>query len=168
MEAKQTVHNPPFKFLRVLDITTWTALHYAVASFIMFRADPSPVASAIEDASHNVITHDIFGMVFAISAIALLLDTRITPRKFRLYLIAWLFYVVAAVTVAFRALISGESIPGIYLATLAYLGELVYMLLSYSVLSSAWNVAGYIVDREPLWMRMLNMTDVKGIDRPKK
>lgn len=170
MDAQPGKTSPPFRVLRKLDIKSWVALHYAAAALIMFLAEPSVVMAEIERVSHHVIDTSIVGVVYAICSAVLLLDRQITPNKFRLYLLPWMAYVIAAVAVAIRALLTDEVIPGIYLATLSYVGEMVFMAISYSAYVNTWNVAGYIAEREPTWMRLLNLTrtDIKGIERDKQ
>lgn len=156
---------PPFAFLRVITIPIWMAIHYAIAAFIMFFAVPSPTVAEIERVSNGVITHSTFGMVFLISALVMAFDTNITPRKFRMYLLAWLAYVIATGVYAFRALITNQDVPGIYLAFLTYAGEMVFMLISYSTLHSVWNVSQRLANMEPLWRKLLSKTDLKWLDR---
>jgi hypothetical protein len=162
---ESTGKKPPFMFLRLLSIPHWMAIHYALAAFIMFFAAPSSVVIEIQRASGGFMQAGIWGFLFAFCAIILAIDGYMPPQKFRLYLLAWMAYLTATVTIAFRTLITDQSIPGIYLAALGYSGEMIFMLISYSTLHSVWTVAEKLADMEPFYRRLLSKTDLKWFDR---
>lgn len=99
-------------FLRLVTIPHWMAIHYALAAFIMVFAAPSQIVLEIEKASGGIMTNGVWGGLFAFCALMLLIDNYMPPYKFRLYLLAWLTYLIAVVTIAFRTLITDEVIPG--------------------------------------------------------
>lgn len=155
------VKRPPFLFLRILSIPRWLALHYVIAAFIMVRAAPSPTVLEIEAKTNGIVTHFRIGIVFVIYAVILLLDRVVTPRKLLLYISGWGLYVNAAMLIAMEHFISGEEIPGLYLATVAYVFGIIFLLIAYSSYQETWTVADYIASVEPLWKSLLSKTDLR-------
>lgn len=126
----------------------------------MLFAAPSPTVLEMERLTSNMINHTLLGFLFIIFAALLALDYTATPRRFLFYLTPWLAYVLAVMLLAVDRLLTGHNTPGIYLANLAYIGEIVFMLLAYSVYGTVAQVSEYIATHEPYWKSLLSKTDL--------
>lgn len=127
----------------------------------MLFAAPSPTVLEMERLTDGMISHSLLGVIFLIFAVLLALDYTATPRRFLFYLIPWLVYVLGAMLLAIERLFTGHDTPGIYLANLAYIGEIVFMLLAYSIYGTVAQVSEYIAEHEPYWKTLLSKTDLK-------
>lgn len=154
-----------FKPLRILSIPGWLAVHYAIAALIMWFATPTPTAHQLSEWTDGLINQRVFALAFFVTFWLICFDKHITARHFLTYLSVWFFYVVMTIITAFNSVLSGHALPGIYLAILAYAGEMVFLLLSYSVYGSVVEISTFLADKEPLWRRLLSKTDLKHYEQ---
>lgn len=153
-----------FKPLRFFSIPSWLAIHYAIAALIMWFAAPTPTANQFSEWTDGLINHRVFALVFFVAFWLICFDRHITARHFLAYLSVWFFYVIMTIITALNSILSGHAVPGIYLAILAYTGEMVFLLLSYSVYGSVVEISEFLANREPFWRRLLSYTDLKDYD----
>lgn len=148
---------------RLMTIPQWMSLHYALAGFVFINAEPVPTATALDELTDGVLNPLVLGIIFIVIAIMLYVDKHITPRKFYLYMGAWIIYVVSANAVAVRHFFTHDLDSSAYMVAMAYTFEIVVILIAFSVYRSVHEVSEAIADKEAFWLkrRELSKTDLK-------